>query len=539
MASDALPAGAGLDRVQSNSPLLGTPAPAPMTTGFRASIGLAGVGRRSLGIAMLMTTVFLWTASNFFASFIFADNTYSKPFFMVYLNTSVFALSLIPMVLRYVRKHGVRHARRALFVLLGEMREDVRDQISALRRRWRKAARKGGDGANRKLLNEGEGADGVRRRLRGTPSTGLLRNDQDSGYSSYPPMENEAGGSGAGISADRDAATAERLLGGGDSHGHGHGHGLDDGDDDDDDYYDDTASLDADLEAAGAVAAANVPPPGMSASMIIAAAGRYDKLNFRQTTWLSLEFSMLWFSANYLAAACLEHTSVASATIFTSLSSMFTLLFCAAFGVEPFTLRKLLGVVASVVGIALVSSIDLSGKSDENRGAFPHKSPGEIAVGDAMALLSAVVYGAYVTVMKQRVGHEDRVSMPLFFGLVGLFNVLLLWPGFFVLHWTGLETFALPPTEQVWTIILLNSVSSFASDMTWAYAMLLTTPLVVTVGLSLTIPLSLVGEMFQYNRYASGLYWVGALVVVLSFLFVNHESHEPDESLLEDGAAEH
>ena len=62
--------------------------------------------------------------------------------------------------------------------------------------------------------------------------------------------------------------------------------------------------------------------------------------------------------------------------------------------------------------------------------------------------------------------------------------------------------------------------------MSWAYAMLLTTPLVVTVGLSLTIPLSLVGEMIQYAQYSSWVYWVGAGVVVLSFLFINHESHE-------------
>lgn len=75
----------------------------------------------------------------------------------------------------------------------------------------------------------------------------------------------------------------------------------------------------------------------------------------------------------------------------------------------------------------------------------------------------------------------------------------------------------------------LNSASSFVSDYCWAYAMLLTTPLVVTVGLSLTIPLSLIGQMVLSSQYSSGLYWVGALVVVLSFLFVNHESHERDE----------
>ena len=56
--------------------------------------------------------------------------------------------------------------------------------------------------------------------------------------------------------------------------------------------------------------------------------------------------------------------------------------------------------------------------------------------------------------------------------------------------------------------------------------MLLTTPLVVTVGLSLTIPVSLIGEMIQYNQYSSVVYWIGAAVVFVSFLFINHESKE-------------
>jgi solute carrier family 35 protein F5 len=59
-------------------------------------------------------------------------------------------------------------------------------------------------------------------------------------------------------------------------------------------------------------------------------------------------------------------------------------------------------------------------------------------------------------------------------------------------------------------------------------AILLTTPLVVTVGLSLTIPLSLIGEMFQYQQYSSFIYWVGAAVVFVSFVFVNHEIKQDD-----------
>jgi solute carrier family 35 protein F5 len=59
--------------------------------------------------------------------------------------------------------------------------------------------------------------------------------------------------------------------------------------------------------------------------------------------------------------------------------------------------------------------------------------------------------------------------------------------------------------------------------------MLLTTPLVVSVGLSLTIPLSLIGQMILSSQYSSGIYWVGACIVLISFLFVNHESKEDEE----------
>ncbi len=74
----------------------------------------------------------------------------------------------------------------------------------------------------------------------------------------------------------------------------------------------------------------------------------------------------------------------------------------------------------------------------------------------------------------------------------------------------------------------MNSATSFISDICWAYAMLLTSPLVVTVGLSLTIPLSLIGQMILDAQYSSVAYWIGAGIVLLSFVFINHESKEED-----------
>ncbi|KAI0376662.1 hypothetical protein F5Y04DRAFT_200200 [Hypomontagnella monticulosa] len=379
-------------------------------------VGMANMARRTLGISLLLLTVFLWTASNFLASYIFSDHTYDKPFFLVYVNSSIFALSMIPISIKYVIQNGGFTRVKNLAV-----------------QEWQA-------------------------RYRG--SGGLLKTQDD-----------------------EDVTVGERLL----------------------------SDSEGTLEV--------IEPPRQQ-----------EKLTFLETARFSLEFCMIWFLGNYFASACLEYTSVGSVTILTSTSSVWTLIFCAVMRIERFSIRKLIGVLASLTGIVLISTMDLSGAdNDDNRGNFPHKSQQQIAIGDAMALFSAVVYGLYVVVMKIRIGNEERVNMPLFFGLVGIFNMLFLWPLFFILHFTGIEPFELPQTGQIWAIIMLNSLSSFVSDISWAYAMLLTTPLVVTVGLSLTIPLSLIGEMIQYAQYSSFVYWVGAAIVLISFIFVNHESHEEED----------
>lgn len=139
---------------------------------------------------------------------------------------------------------------------------------------------------------------------------------------------------------------------------------------------------------------------------------------------------------------------------------VWTLGFGTLLKVEKFTIRKLIGVLASLAGIILISSIDVSGDQDKNRGSFPHKSHKQIAIGDILAFTSAVMYGIYTTVMKKRIGDESRADMFLFFGFVGLFNIITLLPGFFVVHFTGIETFELPPTRRILVIVMVRYGSS-------------------------------------------------------------------------------
>ena len=220
-----------------------------------------------------------------------------------------------------------------------------------------------------------------------------------------------------------------------------------------------------------------------------------------------------------------ENTSVASSTILVSTSSVFALLFGAIMKVEKLTFKKVIGVFASLAGVVLVSLVDTTDKNDDkDRGSFPYKTPTQIAFGDGMALLSAILYGLYATILTRNIGGEDRVNMPLFFGFIGLVALLVLWPGIAVVHLLDIERFALPPTRKIFLVILANAVVSLVSDMCWGMAVLLLSPVVVTVGLTLTIPLSLVGQIFLNSQYSSPIYWLGAIIIVLSFLFITHES---------------
>lgn len=70
-------------------------------------------------------------------------------------------------------------------------------------------------------------------------------------------------------------------------------------------------------------------------------------------------------------------------------------------------------------------------------------------LGDTLALISALFYAFYVILLKVRIRSESRVDMQLFFGFVGLFNILLCWPMGIFLHLIGVETLELPKGDAV------------------------------------------------------------------------------------------
>lgn len=77
-------------------------------------------------------------------------------------------------------------------------------------------------------------------------------------------------------------------------------------------------------------------------------------------------------------------------------------------------------------------------------------------LGDSLALLSALFYAVYVILLKVRIRSESRIDMQLFFGFVGLFNIIGCWPIGVLLHLTGVEKFELPTSGRVIVGLLVN-----------------------------------------------------------------------------------
>ncbi|KAF8807510.1 hypothetical protein BYT27DRAFT_7189580 [Phlegmacium glaucopus] len=249
-------------------------------------------------------------------------------------------------------------------------------------------------------------------------------------------------------------------------------------------------------------------------------------LTTKQTVQLAFGFCLLWFIANWSLNVALELTSVASATILSTMSGFFTLGIGRLFRVEKLSLIKICTVVTSFIGVILVSSSDSPSKQPAHLNPHvlvPAGTVSHVILGNALSLISALFYAMYVILLKVRIKAEYRIDMQLFFGFVGLFNILCCWPLGLILHLTGAEIFELPHTKQAVYAIIINMAITLSSDYFYALAMLKTTPLVVTVGLSLTIPIAVVGDFIR-NRPTHGIVIVGASLVVVSFMALGWEN---------------
>jgi solute carrier family 35 protein F5 len=143
--------------------------------------------------------------------------------------------------------------------------------------------------------------------------------------------------------------------------------------------------------------------------------------------------------------------------------------------------------------------------------------------------------------MRILVPEEGKLSFQLLFGYIGLFNGLSLLPVLLILIRAAPKVFAGFSLAALGLIMANGFADNVLSDYFWARAIVLTSPTVATVGLSLTIPLAFLSDLLL-GHFHGGVWEVfGALAVFVGFVLVSWQAAEGEAmqgGAEEEGSAE-
>ena len=111
-----------------------------------------------------------------------------------------------------------------------------------------------------------------------------------------------------------------------------------------------------------------------------------------------------------------------------------------------------------------------------------------------------------------------------------MFNAVLLLPLFPILNYTGIESFQWPNSEALGGLVLNAILGTVISDFCWAKSVVLLGPLLPTLGIALTIPISMLVDSFYVHKHFTGLYFVGSFFIIAGFLLLSARDYYSQKS---------
>jgi len=232
---------------------------------------------------------------------------------------------------------------------------------------------------------------------------------------------------------------------------------------------------------------------------------------------------LLWYTTNACYNYALTLTSVTTVNSLSASNIIFVLIFEYLFLIKFskrksfFSIFKILGACFSLVGIVLITVFNFESVNDEEK-----KTNSNNYFGVLLGLCSAIVYASYSIYFKlQTKKYKEKFNVLQTYGFIGIFNLLIIPIILIIFHFTKIETFSFPKSNEFFYIFINALFGGVICDFLIGYAIWLLSPDAVSFGMTMTIPLSYIFDLFiKKNFEFNFFYFFGIACIIAGFSLI-------------------
>ncbi|WQF88201.1 Putative solute carrier family 35 member F3/F4 [Colletotrichum destructivum] len=213
-------------------------------------------------------------------------------------------------------------------------------------------------------------------------------------------------------------------------------------------------------------------------------------------------------------------TTPSDLTAIYNCSAFFAYVFSVPLLKEPLRMDKSLAVLVAIAGVLVVAYGDSSPADND---AAHNQAAGERLKGNLVIGVGSVLYGLYEVLYKRYACPPDGCSpgrgmvfANTFGSCIGAFTLTVLWIPLPILHWTGIEEFALPTGYTAWMLFF-----SVVMNATFAGSFLvlisLTSPVLSSVASLLTIFIVAITDWLRTGEPLSAAALLGGVMIMIAF----------------------
>lgn len=235
-------------------------------------------------------------------------------------------------------------------------------------------------------------------------------------------------------------------------------------------------------------------------------------------------------------------TSPSDLTAIYNCSAFFAYAFSVPLLHEKLRWDKSFAVLVAIIGVLVVAYGDAKptkhgGKSGGSVGGSPQNPPTEAVddgkeaknrlLGNIIIGIGSVLYGFYEVLYKKLACPPEGTSpgrgmifANTFGSLIGTFTLTVLWIPLPILHYTGLEPFALPRGEAAW-MLLISVLANATFSGSFLVLISLTSPVLSSVAALLTIFLVAIVDWLLTGIPLAPAAIVGGLLIIAAFVLLS------------------